>query len=251
MTNIEAHSRVDATKIQVSVAEWIDDPWISLTLNPSDALRRGRQYRYQLSAPPELTLLEVRHWMDARKRQLVVEHALGRISTDSFVSQLGVDPRTDHEFVRQELEGALEERSGPDVECAMILAHQFGLSASWAPLLCELLRTDWHFKHEDIASALQDIRDPSTVDVLYDAALKRHPYLDYDDAFALAVKCIWALHDIGTAAAKEKLVLLTQSDNEVIRRNASRRLSAPAARQSGEAEAPYRRARDGHVRRDR
>jgi hypothetical protein len=180
----------------------------------------------------------------------VLDLAIGRMSTENFIAKFGVDPRTDHEFVRQELECALNKKSARDVELAMILAHRFVLCASWSTMLAELLHADWHISHEDVASALQDIRDPSTVDALYEAALKRHPYLDYDEAFALAVKCIWALHDIGTGPAREKLALLAQSDNEVIRRNAIKRLSALAARRPGEPEQPYRVAREANVRRD-
>ena len=178
--------------------------------------------------------------MEKKQRALVIDLALKRISTESFVAEFGVDPRTDHEFVREELGQALNQKSADDVGCAMLLAFLFGFSRSWAPLLGTLLCEDWHHSHEDIASVLQDIRDSSTVDALYETALKRHPYLDYDDAFVLAVKCIWALHDIGTTAAQEKLVLLSQSKNIVISGSADTRLKELIARRAAGGDAPYR-----------
>jgi hypothetical protein len=186
--------------------------------------------------------------MDPAKQKLVIDLALRRMSTDEFVSQFGVDLRRDHEFVHHALRQALDQKSGDDVECAMILAHKFGLSASWAPTLSALLRQDWHHSHENIASALQDIHDPSTVEDLYQTALTSHPYLAYDHAHALAVKCIWALHDIGTASAREKLALLADSSVMVIRENARKRLSHLSDAKTGDQ--AYRRARDANVRKD-
>jgi hypothetical protein len=113
-----------------------------------------------------------------------------------------------------------------------------------------MLQEDWHTSHEDIASALQDIRDPSTVGALFEAALTRHQYLAFDDNYGLARKCIWALHDIGTDEARNKLQILSDSDIEPIRRYALKRLNDLAARRPGDPEPPYRRARDAQVRRD-
>jgi hypothetical protein len=188
--------------------------------------------------------------MDDTTRKLIFEFALGRLSIDEFVLRFGVDPRIDPDYVRRALECAIDHRSAPDVESAMALAFSFGFSASWAQIFCNLLGDDWHTSHEDIASALQDIRDPSTVDCLFQRACNRPVYLEYDDNFALAVKCIWALHDIGTADAEEKLRLLADSDIPSIRNSALERLNDLSARHPGDPEPAYRRVRDQNVRRD-
>jgi hypothetical protein len=188
--------------------------------------------------------------MDSAKGQLVFDLAQGRISEEEFVSRSGTDPRTSPDVVRNELEQAVAEKSADRVECAIILGFHFGLSPSWAPLLCKLLEEDWHFRHEDIADALQDIRAPATVDCLYRSALKKHGYLAYNDSSALAIKCIWALHDIGTADAIEKLKLLAETPQEAIRHNARERLAALAARSPEDPAPMYRRARDRRLRSD-
>jgi hypothetical protein len=191
--------------------------------------------------------------VDAAERKLIFDLAGERVSIDAFIAQMGFDPRIDHNSVRGLLERALEEKSADDVEPAMVLAFRFGLSASWGPLLDSLLRAEWHTRHEDVASALQDIRDPSSVDCLFDVAGERHnqlAYLGYDKGLALARKCIWALHDIGTPAAKDKLRLLADSEIEMVRQYASKRLNDLAARRPEDPKPHYRRARDTHVRRD-
>jgi hypothetical protein len=187
--------------------------------------------------------------MDTAKRRLIFAFAQGVLSEESFIAQFGVNPRTTPDIVRTELERAFAERSPDDLECALVLAFVFGLSRKWAPLLCKLIEEDWHHSHEDIADALQDIRGPSTVDRLYRAALRKHDYLAYNDSKSLAVKCIWALHDIGTYEAVEKLKLLSQSAlSAPIRERALKRLSELATRRPGDPEPAYRRARDANVR---
>ena len=189
--------------------------------------------------------------MDTAKRQLIFAFAQGVLSENSFIAQFGANPRTTPDIVRAELEQAFAERSAESAECAMVLAFVFGLSRKWAPVLCKLMEEDWHRSHEDIAEALQDIRLPSTVDCLYRVALRKHDYLAYNDSKSLVGKCIWALHDIGTYEALEKLKLLSQSaPSAPIRERALERLSALATRSPGDPEPAYRRARDARVRSD-
>lgn len=71
---------------------------------------------------------------------------------------------------------------------------------------------------------LQRLKLPSSIEVLYETAIKEYEYLDYDEAHALAVKCIWALEDIGTEYAEQKLQLLLNSNISVIKENAQKQL---------------------------
>jgi hypothetical protein len=181
------------------------------------------------------------------RRELVVALALGRVSTDEFVARFGIDPRTDRTYVARSLDAASHDRSADDLAVLLILVAHFGLSKTWAAVLASLLLADWHESHEDLANALQDLRDPTTVNALFDAAVRTYAYLDYDESRALAVKCIWALHDIGTNTARTRLESLSRSEVEVIRRSARERLDALGARRAGEPEATYRIARNARV----
>ncbi len=55
------------------------------------------------------------------------------------------------------------------------------------------------------------MKDPSTVDCLCKAAELHFEYLDYDDSYQFARKCIKALSAIDNEAAISKLQLLAQS----------------------------------------
>lgn len=92
------------------------------------------------------------------------------------------------------------------------------------PILIDLLRSTAHQRHEEVARWLQDLRDPRSIDALYVTASTRYVYLEHDDSHALARKCTWALADIGTVEAREKLRLLAANADSEIAGYAQKRL---------------------------
>ncbi len=125
------------------------------------------------------------------------------------------------------------------------LGTLFGHSRRATPVLCSLLIRDDHEGHEDLADTLQDLRDPKSVECLFDRAQRRLPYLDYNDSSALARRCVWALHDIGTEEAVSKLEALAKDPREEVSNEAADRLLSLRGRQ-GSAK-PYRTARDAKL----
>jgi hypothetical protein len=91
--------------------------------------------------------------------------------------------------------------------------------------LVQLLEAPWHMRHEDIVLFLQNMRYAPAVDALERTAHATHSYLDYDEVFALARKCTWALADIGTPAARAALERLSRSDNPDVAAYALKRLN--------------------------
>lgn len=104
------------------------------------------------------------------------------------------------------------------------------IDSNFIDVLTRLLKEEWHCEHESIIDSLDDLRCYSCVDIFFDTALAHYEYLDYDEAFALAVKCIWGLGNIGTKEAREKLQLLAKSDNDIIKENALYQLANGASR---------------------
>lgn len=161
------------------------------------------------------------------------------------------DPDEDvDEAVLHQLESALASRD--DVALGRVLAEVWKrrLSVRWAPVLARLLGEHWHVQQEDLADALQDLREPSTIDALFAVAQDAAPYNDVDEGRALARKCVWALHDIGTPEAIARLRQLVASAGDLeTRGHAAKRLANLAARAPGAPPEPYRIARDRNVRR--
>ena len=164
----------------------------------------------------------VREMVDSYNTDFAMQDELKvRSIKKRFLVQFGTDVRKNPQYLIQLLEAAYREENALDVELALATASMFKLfSKDYSNILLKLIETDWHFVHESIASIFQKLKLPETVDSLHKTALSRFEYLDYDDCFALAVKCIWALGDINTDESFEKLRLLAQSDNEIIRSNA-------------------------------
>ncbi|WP_293308482.1 hypothetical protein [Pedobacter sp. UBA5917] len=109
-------------------------------------------------------------------------------------------------------------------EVVVLLYTGYFKTESFLLVLCGLLSAHWHIKHEDIVTLLKEIKSPKAVNCLYSAVELRFAYLDYDDTYQFARKCIKALSVIGDENAVEKLKLLTNSKIPIIGEYAEREL---------------------------
>jgi hypothetical protein len=135
------------------------------------------------------------------QRTLVLDLAQGTLSHADFFSAFDVDRPRSPQWTVDLLQEACSERQPDDVECGLILASVFGYLGDPVPVLCRLLLEGWHHKHEDIASALDGLKDARTVDALYKGAFLQPEYLAHDEGNALARKCTWGLAKIGMPEA--------------------------------------------------
>lgn len=100
--------------------------------------------------------------------------------------------------------------------------------------LCDLLLQNWHHSHEDIVVILEDgqpcLEDEQSSEIIEALYLtiqkgyqKREQYGDYDKelAYILARKCIWALGKSKRPKSREKLILLTKSNDLIIKEEAA------------------------------
>jgi len=114
------------------------------------------------------------------------------------------------------LKKAISERNGYSVEELLVQVEESEKSDEYVYLLIELIESDWHIRHEDVARELQHHGNQSAVSALHRTATRKYSYLEYDNSYALARKCTWALADIGTVEAKQALQeLVKQSDPEI------------------------------------
>ena len=129
------------------------------------------------------------------------------------------------EYIKTELEKAYNEKNGKSINTLILAIYMFELhSEKVADILCKLTKEEWHGKHEDIVFYLQQLELPSTIDCIYELAISNFEKYRWDDNFALVRKCCFALGDINTPKAKEKLELLLQSEEETIREHAMEQL---------------------------
>jgi hypothetical protein len=93
-----------------------------------------------------------------------------------------------------------------------------GADRDYTDFLLQLLDEKWHISEEDIISVLELIKDPKSVDKLYEVAIN---IPEYDEMRAIAKKCMWALSAIRTPQAIQKLRMLEKADDPIIKENAA------------------------------
>lgn len=103
------------------------------------------------------------------------------------------------------------------LSCTLSVAFFDGADRDYTGILLSLLEEEWHTLEEDIVEVLGLTKDPMCIKKLYELAIN---VPDYDDGRAMAKKCILALGAINTAESKEKLSLLKESDDPIIKQAA-------------------------------
>jgi HEAT repeat protein len=114
------------------------------------------------------------------------------------------------------LRDAVDRRDPLDVELALIVGFNYGFSDGHLQSLLTLAFADWHQRHEDVASALGQLRSPASVDALEHLTRWIPAYLEFDEARALAVKAIWALGGINSEAARRALTSIADSPCSIL-----------------------------------
>lgn len=139
---------------------------------------------------------------------------------------LGINESKLGEVVEVWLQDTLIDKDYVLVEYLLALAEAIEVSTEgYVNTLNILLTQGWHYQHENIAFALERLKSPTSINPLFEAAFAQHPYLGYDEDYALAIKCIWGLGRIGTVEASSKLEALAKSNNPIVRDNAVKQLN--------------------------
>lgn len=164
--------------------------------------------------------------MIQREREIIIKLIRKEINKEQFLQLFFKDTISCSNYIKQLLEVAFEEKEADDIDYLVYVVFALNLvTDEYINLLIKLMYAPWHYTHEDIATIFQSFKFPQTIKCLYDTALTQFEYLEFDDSFALAVKCIWALGEINTVESKEKLTLLAKSENEIIKENAINQLN--------------------------
>ncbi|WP_137940507.1 hypothetical protein [Chitinivorax sp. B] len=166
--------------------------------------------------------------MNKDQRALILDLSLGKISKDKFLRLFSGQVEMNGSYLCDELHRAFLSKDADDIEHLLLLGFQFGIADNCSEVLCKLILEGWHMQHENIAMILKELKSPNSVDYLYQAALASFPYLDYDESYALGVKCIYALRAIGTSDARERLLSLASGENKTLAENAKRLLKTMA-----------------------
>jgi len=123
-----------------------------------------------------------------------------------------------------ELEAGLKAKDSEAIDLFLYLGALLHYEYKCISVLNRLIIEKWHEKHEDLARLLGDFKSETSVDFLFEAAQTNFDYLDYDDDYVFADKCIRAIAKINTHESVIRLKQLSLSDNVKIRESANKHL---------------------------
>lgn len=152
--------------------------------------------------------------MDKESERIIHSYSLQEIDKATFLEQFSPVLLRDSNLAADIIYQGISNKSSEDIRLGyimMLIQNDILGYALNLNVLCLLLTNKYHFHHEDIAMLLKGVKSPETVDSLYYAAELQYDYLNYDDTYQFARKCIKALAAIGSENAYEKLRLLTNS----------------------------------------
>lgn len=168
-----------------------------------------------------------------------IEH---RISNEEFARSYPIAIKKLDELGPRILLAAVANEDPFDVEHGLMVGFQRGVTPDYLTSLLQLTNAPWHRQHENVISALDELRAPQSVPELARAALAQHAYLAHDKTRALAVKAIAALGQVGDAEAITQLASLRRSEEHILAKNARKQLellaktaSSPALQASAQA----------------
>jgi hypothetical protein len=158
--------------------------------------------------------------MTAEERKLVLALASQGLPQAEFLSRFrgSSDGRR---LCGDLLAEAIQSKVADDVECALIVGYIFGFTDDHLEPLLKLVSAPWHFKHEDVVTALGQLKSPKAVEGLYAATQWIPEYLDFDESRALAVKAIWALGRINGPDADAALSKLANDTDPILAESAT------------------------------
>lgn len=130
-------------------------------------------------------------------KHLLNQYWENKLSKSSLYGALAHEVDDWENFIQIGLKTSLTEKSDEllDDYLTIIFLYEVPFD-SCIQLLNEMLVSDWHHQHENIALLLEKACDASSTEYLYNAAIAQFEYLEFDENNALAVKCIWALGKI-------------------------------------------------------
>ena len=101
--------------------------------------------------------------MTTEEQKTVLDLASHTISEEEFLQRFGIRHSEGRKLALSILEDAYRRKDGLDAEYGLYVGFHFGFTADHLDILCRLSDADWHTRHEDVVTALGELRDKRTV----------------------------------------------------------------------------------------
>ncbi len=158
--------------------------------------------------------------MTEELRQNIIDFGLGKLSKDYLICKFPSNTEAKHKELREIIEGIIDSKNSEDVEHVMILLWQLEDGNEYIDLIHKLILEPWHSKYEDLIHDLQRRKENSSVIIIEKAIQQKYDYLEsYETGTGQFIsQCGYALFSIGTEDAIRTISYLSNSDNEIVKR---------------------------------
>jgi hypothetical protein len=158
--------------------------------------------------------------MTEQLRQDILDFELKKITKEELLSRLPFSIENKSIELRRNINEIINSKAVNDVEFGLTLLWLLEEDNEFTDLLHLLTLEPWHNRYEDIIHSLQRRKDPTSVPVIKTAIQQKYEYLEsYGTGTGQFIsQCGYALFSIGTNDAVRVISDLSNSDNELIKR---------------------------------
>lgn len=152
-------------------------------------------------------------------KQLLIDLDYGRVNSFEFLNQFSVDLKSDINFIKTEMEAAIQSADPGRIEMTIPLIWFSANIPNFIDVLNRLLINPNHRSHQVIAKNLQDVApSPTTVPFVRKALETNFDYLEYtcSESGAIAKWFSHLLQSIGTKEAIDLIQEFSKSTDEGI-----------------------------------
>ncbi|PIJ45283.1 HEAT repeat domain-containing protein [Tatumella sp. OPLPL6] len=160
--------------------------------------------------------------MTEDKKVLIFSLMRKEISHEDFIKKYNLSYGMVN--ICSDLRDACDCKDAEAVDLFLYLGSVLAYDYKCIDILNDLLIEPWHEKHEEIVRILGLYKSETSATYLYKAAISDFDYLDYDEDYTFADKCIRLLAKINSEGSVSKLKDLSKHPNDYISRSAIKQL---------------------------
>lgn len=138
---------------------------------------------------------------------------------DEFFGQPNVDTRKIEVLLKE----SILHKNEAELDLLLMLIEYFNITLLFDDTIAPLLIQPWHHFHDRISSILVNDANENTIEFLYSGALYQCDNLDYESDYReCSRKCIFALLNIGTPDAINKIQIISNSQDNIVAQHAKK-----------------------------
>jgi len=158
--------------------------------------------------------------MTEELRQNIIDFRLGKLSKNELTTRLPFDVEKKHENLKILIDGIIESKDSEDVELGLTLIRLLEVNKEFTDLIHKIIVQPWHSRYEELIHDIQKRKENKSVPIIKEVIQYKFDFLEsYETGTGQFIsQCGYALFSIGTDDAINTITELSNSDNEMIKR---------------------------------